>query len=287
MHLSSHPTPNISPMNNIPSSPTSAVPSIRIHDADDASALFDGGEMFPTDIYKPIQLHPQNAIPQSPAELEDIPELSHLTTTFLTGHRYSLPYPTILQENGTTPADLGLSPSSLGSSIPSPTPSFGSSLSPSSLYDSLAFSDNESLISPSPTSSDGQIFWPPQGLNHQSSDPLVSQPFLGSFNDPLPPSSVGPHRSRSPLSPSRPGPVASKAMLEANSRRRRHPPQFECPKCKQTFTALFSLKRHGQSHTGERPFACCIPGCTQRFFNSSDCKRHEKSKKRHKDLLMQ
>ncbi|KAF8557077.1 hypothetical protein OG21DRAFT_1505695 [Imleria badia] len=82
-------------------------------------------------------------------------------------------------------------------------------------------------------------------------------------------------------------PVASKAMLEANTRRRRHPAQFECPVCKQTFTALFSFKRHERSHTDERPFACSIPGCTQRFFNSSDCKRHEKSKKRHKDFVKQ
>ncbi|KAF8558137.1 hypothetical protein OG21DRAFT_1405728, partial [Imleria badia] len=78
--------------------------------------------------------------------------------------------------------------------------------------------------------------------------------------------------------------VASKAMLEANSRRRRHPAQFQCTDCNQTFTALFSLKRHMQSHSGEKPFACRIPGCAQTFYNSSDCKRHEKSKKRHKDL---
>ncbi|KAF8122651.1 hypothetical protein EV363DRAFT_1182123 [Boletus edulis] len=76
-------------------------------------------------------------------------------------------------------------------------------------------------------------------------------------------------------------------MLEANDWHRQHPAKFECEDCKQTFTAQFSLRRHQQSHTGERPFACGISGCTQRFYNSSDCKRHEKSRKRHKHLVMQ
>lgn len=67
-------------------------------------------------------------------------------------------------------------------------------------------------------------------------------------NDSVRPSSlgpeVGPRRARSTSSSSsRPGPVATKAMLEANSRRRRHPAQFKCQDCEQTFTALFSLKR--------------------------------------------
>ena len=187
---------------------------------------------------------PSNAIPSSSSDLEDIPEFSHLSTTYLTGHGLSLPYSTILQENGTT--DPGLSPSSLGSPIPSPTSSFCSSLSPPSFYDSLAPSDNESPISPSPATPDQQFFWP-QVFTHESSESLVPYPFTGSFPDAstLPPApQTGPRRSRSvSSSSSRREPVASKAMLEANSRRRRHPAQFECEDCKQTFTALFSLKR--------------------------------------------
>ncbi|KAG8213132.1 hypothetical protein J3R82DRAFT_11536 [Butyriboletus roseoflavus] len=256
-------------MNNIPSSSPPAVPSIRIHDADDASALFDAGQMFSTDICNFYNLVPEdtalytcsglqpeyypNAIPHPSAELEDIPELSHLTTTnqvYLTGHGYSVPYPTILQEPGaTTSADGRLSPSTLGSPIHSPTSSFGSSLSPSSLYDSFALSDSESPLPPSPATPDQQFFWPSQGLNHHSSDSLVLHPSMESFSDDSVPSSslgpeFGPQRPRSTSSiSSRPGPVATKAMLEANSRRRRHPAQFECPECGQTFTALFSLKR--------------------------------------------
>lgn len=165
---------------------------------------------------------------------------------YLTGHGYSLPYPTIIQESAATASvDGRLSPSCLGSPIPSPTSSFGSSLSPSSLHDSIALSDSEPPLSPSPVTPDQPYPW---GFNHQSSDSLVLHPFMGPFsNDPVPSSSMGlqpgPSRPRSRSSPSRHGPVASKAMLEANSRRRRHPAQFGCPDCGQTFTAQFSLKR--------------------------------------------
>lgn len=196
---------------------------------------------------------PSDTIPSSPSDLEDMPEFSHLNTTsrpYLTDHGYSFPYSAILQENSTTAfTDGGLSPSS----IPSPTSSFVSSLSPSSLYDSLAPSDSESPVSPSPATPDQQFFFPP-ALSHQSSDSLLLDSFIRSFpNDSIPSSQhpsvlhpgsqTGPHRPRSKSSPSRHEPVASKAMLEANSRRRRHPAQFECEDCKQTFTALFSLKR--------------------------------------------
>ncbi|KAF8428884.1 hypothetical protein L210DRAFT_484476 [Boletus edulis BED1] len=238
---------------------------------------------------------PQNSFPNSSSELDDIPEFSHLATTnhpYITGPGLSLPYSAIVQENGTaTFTDRGLSPSSLGSPVPSPTSSFASSLSPLSFYDT-PLSDNESPVSPSPATSDQQFHWPPQVLHSQSNESLALHPSLiesFSTDSILPSGSLGPpsHR-RSKSSPtSRREPVASKAMLEANSRRRRHPAQFECEDCKQTFTAQFSLRRHQQSHSGERPFACGIPGCTQRFYNSSDCKRHEKSMKRHKDLMMQ
>ncbi|KAG9315178.1 hypothetical protein JVU11DRAFT_4305 [Chiua virens] len=289
---------------NVSSSAQSNVPAIHIHNADYSPALFDGGEIFSSDmsnlynfiaedtsLYACSQGMQSEALAFNPssspaADLEDMPELSHLTTMnqpFLTDHGYSQPY-SIIQEHGAS-ADGGLSPSSLGSPAPSPTSSFASSLSPSSLYDSLALSDTESF-SPYPDTPDS--LWPAHLLNHQSSDSLTLHPSsMGSY------SSLDLRRPRSKSSPSfcpgpvRSGPVASKAMLEANGRRRRHPAQFVCEECQQTFTALFSLKRHQQSHTGERPHACSIPGCNQRFFNSSDCKRHEKSRKRHKDLQIQ
>ncbi|KAG1840732.1 hypothetical protein DFJ58DRAFT_732778 [Suillus subalutaceus] len=99
----------------------------------------------------------------------------------------------------------------------------------------------------------------------------------------MPPATGTRHvRSRSESSMTRP--VASQAMLDANQRRRRHEATHMCEECGQTFTAVFSLKRHRQSHTGVKPFACNVPGCNQAFFNQSDCRRHERSRKRHKGL---
>jgi hypothetical protein len=83
-------------------------------------------------------------------------------------------------------------------------------------------------------------------LNHQSSDslPFGVTPFhMAGPERFYPPSWFPDPCPRSESLPSRREPVASKAMLEANSRRRRHPAQFECADCNQTFTALFSLKR--------------------------------------------
>ena len=68
---------------------------------------------------------------------------------------------------------------------------------------------------------DHPFFFPSQGVN-QSSDALVLHPFIAFPSDSIPHGSqTGP-------------PVASKEMLEANSRRRRHPVQFEREDCEQT-----------------------------------------------------
>lgn len=165
--------------------------------------------------------------------------------------------------------------------------------SPSSSYATL--SPSPSHESPSSPWSDNTT--PSEG----SMSPMIPQLQLGlarrgssaslrhhhSPSDPTfylqPPATGARHiRSRSESSTTRP--VASPAMLDANQRRRRHEATHICHECGQTFTAVFSLKRHMQSHTGVRPFVCNIPGCTQAFFNQSDCRRHERSRKRHKGL---
>lgn len=167
---------------------------------------------------------------------------------------------------------------------PSPTSSYGSpSLSP------LGYGSPQSPWSNTSPSSDGSVspMVLPLGLSRPKSSASLRHHHSPSdsslFGHTLQPPAAGRHvRSHSESSMTRP--VASPAMLEANQKRRRHEATHVCKECGQTFTAIFSLKRHVQSHSGVRPFVCSIPGCDQAFFNQSDCKRHERSKKRHQGL---
>ncbi|KAH7884333.1 hypothetical protein F5I97DRAFT_1440897 [Phlebopus sp. FC_14] len=222
------------------------------------------------------------------------------TTNFLGGFDVTLPYgepsPTTESSSGLySPTDSAISPAgSLLLPHPSPASSYNGLSSPGSYYsDGVCPSDIESSSPVTPD--EPNPFSLTESLRRRSSASSSSRPSLHhhtSSASAVPsshflhaPSPSTHHRSHSMSSIQRPRSVASPAMLDANSRRRRHPASFECELCHQTFTAQFSLRRHQQSHTGERPFECSIPGCGQRFFNSSDCKRHEKSRKRHKDLF--
>lgn len=163
--------------------------------------------------------------------------------------------------------------------------------SPSSSYATLSPSpSHESPSSPwseNTTPSEGSMspLIPQLGLSRRGSS--ASLRHRHSPSDPtfyLQPPATGTRHVRSRSESSMARPVASQAMLDANQRRRRHEASHMCVECGQTFTAVFSLKRHAQSHTGVRPFVCNIPGCNQAFFNQSDCRRHERSRKRHKGL---
>ncbi len=48
------------------------------------------------------------------------------------------------------------------------------------------------------------------------------------------------------------------------------------PGCDKAFSRPSSLRIHGHSHTGEKPYACPIRGCGKRFSVRSNMKRHEK-----------
>lgn len=173
---------------------------------------------------------------------------------------------------------------------PSPSSSYNGSQSPASVHSEFS-SDNDHLSPISSFTTEDSITYPaspcPSGYHGHHPYPRhrhMSSESVATGDLTLSPRVLGHHRSHSTPSASRPC-IATQAMLQANERRRKHEPQFRCDECQQTFTAQFSLKRHRQSHTGERRFMCKIPGCGQTFYNNSDCKRHEKSKKRHPGLV--
>lgn len=165
---------------------------------------------------------------------------------------------------------------------PSPSSSYAT-LSPSPSYESPSSPWSE-ITSPSSEGSGSPMI---TNLSLSRRGSSASLRHHHSPSDPtfyLQPPATGIRHIRSHSESSTSRPVASQAMLEANQRRRRHEATHICDECGQTFTAVFSLKRHMQSHTGIRPFPCGIPGCNQAFFNQSDCRRHERSRKRHKGL---
>lgn len=55
------------------------------------------------------------------------------------------------------------------------------------------------------------------------------------------------------------------------------PKTFICSICRRRFTRRAILKNHKRSHTGEKPFCCSVPGCSQTFAQRSEKTRHEKA----------
>ncbi|KAJ3073019.1 homeodomain transcription factor ste12 [Podochytrium sp. JEL0797] len=52
---------------------------------------------------------------------------------------------------------------------------------------------------------------------------------------------------------------------------------FTCHKCTQTFKRFEHLKRHYRLHTGEKPFACTVHGCSKRFARADGFGAHLKT----------
>jgi len=52
--------------------------------------------------------------------------------------------------------------------------------------------------------------------------------------------------------------------------------RFFCHECNKSFSRPSSLRIHTFSHTGEKPFVCPKPDCTQRFSVRSNMRRHMK-----------
>ncbi|KAI9323434.1 hypothetical protein BX666DRAFT_1820021, partial [Dichotomocladium elegans] len=50
-----------------------------------------------------------------------------------------------------------------------------------------------------------------------------------------------------------------------------------CPRHKKPFTKRHKMYNHMRTHTGERPFACTVPGCIKRFSRPDSLKTHIKT----------
>ncbi|KAJ5826352.1 C2H2 conidiation transcription factor FlbC [Penicillium riverlandense] len=59
--------------------------------------------------------------------------------------------------------------------------------------------------------------------------------------------------------------------------------KHKCKVCDKRFTRPSSLQTHMYSHTGEKPFACDVPGCGRHFSVVSNLRRHKKVHKGEKD----
>ncbi|KAI8138131.1 hypothetical protein BJV82DRAFT_524077, partial [Fennellomyces sp. T-0311] len=51
---------------------------------------------------------------------------------------------------------------------------------------------------------------------------------------------------------------------------------LHCEFCFKAFTRPSALRPHRYTHTGEKPFACHVPGCGRRFTVISNLRRHYK-----------
>jgi hypothetical protein len=52
--------------------------------------------------------------------------------------------------------------------------------------------------------------------------------------------------------------------------------RYICPTCRKPFSRPSSLRIHGHSHSGEKPYVCKYPGCGKSFSVRSNMKRHER-----------
>ncbi|KAI3607923.1 hypothetical protein WG66_005138 [Moniliophthora roreri] len=69
------------------------------------------------------------------------------------------------------------------------------------------------------------------------------------------------------------GKVATVAVEENATKRRKHRAEYKCQRCSQTFTARHNLQNHLNSHDGIKKYACQV--CKRPFTVKSDVKRHE------------
>ncbi|CAK7200550.1 hypothetical protein SEUCBS139899_003247 [Sporothrix eucalyptigena] len=90
-----------------------------------------------------------------------------------------------------------------------------------------------------------------------------------------------PHHHRASFVSSVPPPAQSMMSQFSSKVTSTAQKKHKCKVCEKRFTRPSSLQTHMYSHTGEKPFACDVPGCGRNFSVVSNLRRH---KKVHKDL---
>ncbi|KNE62204.1 hypothetical protein AMAG_07446 [Allomyces macrogynus ATCC 38327] len=86
----------------------------------------------------------------------------------------------------------------------------------------------------------------------------------------------GEDMAAAPPAPPQKPPTAGRRKRVRSSERR-----FICQHCQQSFKRSEHLKRHLRVHTGERPFACLVPGCAKTFSRTDNLAQHMKIHAKH------
>ncbi|EJD52577.1 hypothetical protein AURDEDRAFT_55751 [Auricularia subglabra TFB-10046 SS5] len=56
---------------------------------------------------------------------------------------------------------------------------------------------------------------------------------------------------------------------------------FPCEYCSRTFARQHDLRRHVETHSGDKPYACAYPGCQHTYTRKDALKRHQDASNHH------
>ena len=71
--------------------------------------------------------------------------------------------------------------------------------------------------------------------------------------------------------------LSSKADLDNHLAIQHELGPLQCPHCRRNLSSKQNLKNHIFTHTGEKPYVCLEPGCSQSFRQNSQYSTHKKT----------